>query len=139
MKKLTIQDLSSLPESDRGLLFNYFSAMSAARHRQKLVFGSAALGALFMTTVYFTDDIILYNTPEWFEYVIWFVNLIVAISILIAVIGNLVAARSFRKNAVNYEKKLTARGLDASGLTFDDVFEHVAISMFRQQGLKIKE
>jgi len=141
MKKLTIQDLSFLQESDKGLIFNYFSAMSAAQHRPKLAFVSAVIGCLSMAMVYFMGSMISesVNMPKWFHSVQWFVNLVIAIGTPLAVIGNLVIARSFRRNVVNYEKELTARGLDASGLTFDDVFEHVAIPMFRQQGLNIKE
>lgn len=142
MKKLTIQNLSCLSESDRGLLFNYFSAMSAARHRPKLAFMSAAAGGLTIALVHFTDRFIFsesINLPEWFAYITWLVNFVIPIGTFLVVFGNLFAARSFQRDMLNYEKELTARGLDASGLTFDDVFEHVAIPMFRQQGLKIKE
>lgn len=141
MKKLTIQDLPFLPESDKGLLFNYFGARSAAQQRPKLAFVFAVLGCLMIAAAYYVDGILaeMKNIPEWFHSAQWFMKIFITIATSFAVIGNLVAARSFQKESLNYEKELAARSLDASGLTFDQVFNHVAMPMFRRQGLKIKE
>lgn len=141
MKKLTIQDLPFLTESDKGLLFNYFGAKSATHLRPKLAFGFALLGCLMIAASYYLDGLLaeMSGIPEWLHSAQWFAKIFIAISIPFAVIGNLVAARSFHKESLNYEKELAARGLDASGLTIDQVFNHVAMPMFRRQGLKIKE
>lgn len=140
-KKLTIQDLPFLPESDKGLLFNYFGARSAANLRPKLAFGFAVLGCLMIAAAYYVDGMLAEapDIPGWFHSALWLAKIFIAISTPFAVIGNLVAARSFQKESRNYEKELAARSLDASGLTFDQVFNHVAMPMFRRQGLKIKE
>ena len=141
MKKLTIQDLPFLTESDKGLLFDYFTSVSAANFRPKMAFGFAAMGVFFLALVYFSSGIIAEadGIPDIFKSAQMFFEISLPIVTLLAVISNLFLARSLRRDAANYKNELTVRGLDVSGLTFDEVFNHVAMPMFRRQGLKIEE
>ena len=141
MKKLTIQDLPFLTDSDKGLLFDYFTSVSAANFRPKMAFGFAVMGAFFLALVYFSGEIVAKadGIPDIFKSAQLFFEITLPIVTLLAVISNLFLARSLRRDAANYKIELTARGLDVSGLTFDEVFNHVAMPMFRRQGLKIEE
>ena len=141
MKKLEPKDLQGLSENDQGLLFNYFGAIGGVEHRRKLALGSALIGCLLIGMAYFLDGIISEapNVPEWFPMAQWIAKVAPVVVMPVVVFGNLWMARSCKREAQSLAKELADRGLDVSGLTHEDVFEHVAMPMFRRSGLRIKE
>lgn len=141
MKKLESKDLQGLAESDQGLLFNYFSAMSGVTHRRKQALASALIGCCLIGMAYYLDVILaeVPNTPEWTQTAQWLAKITPAIVFPIVVFGNLWMVRRAQREARDLGKELAKRGLDASGLSVEQIFEHVAMPMFRRAGLRIKE
>lgn len=141
MKKLEPKDLQELSENDQGLLFNYFSAINGAVHRRKLALVSALIGCCLIGMAYYLDVILadVPNPPAWTQTAQWLAKLLPAVVFPIVVFGNLWMARSAQQEAGVIGKELAERGIDTSGLTIEDVFEHVAVPMFRRAGLHIKK
>ena len=141
MKKLEPKDLQGLSEIDQGLLFNYFGAIGGVEHRRKLALGSALFGCLLIGMVYFMDVVLadVPNAPEWFPMVQRVAKVFPAVVMPIGVFWNLWLARSYQQERQAIGRELADRGLDASGLTHEQVFDHVAMPMFRRSGLRIKE
>ena len=141
MKKLEIEDLMQLSESDQQLLFNYFGAISGVAHRRKMAIGSALAGCLLIGMAYLLEAVLLEvpSTPEWLPILHWFTKIFPAVLTPILVFVCLWIGRSHQREAHDLQNELVKRGFDVSGLTQEDVFEHVAMPMFRRSGLRIKE
>ena len=56
MKKLTVNDLPNLSESDKGIVFNYFGALGSIARRRKQAFALAIFGCFVIGLSYFIDS-----------------------------------------------------------------------------------
>lgn len=141
MKKLTVNDLSTLNESDQGVVFNYFGAMGGIARRRKQAFALAIFGCFAIGLSYFIDGAAAEITSEydWVPTLQLVSKLLPAIAFPALVFTSLWGASSQQREAGGLERELATRGLDVSGLSEDDVFKHVAMPMFRRAGLNIKE
>ena len=52
MKKLTVNDLPNLSESDKGIVFNYFGALGGIARRRKQAFALAIFGCFVIGHFY---------------------------------------------------------------------------------------
>lgn len=141
MRKLAVKDLKGLSQSDQGLLFNYFGAIGGVKHRRKLALSSALIGCILIGMAYLMEVVLVEapNAPEWLQMVGGLAKILPAVVMPIVVFGNLWMARSHRQERQAIGKELARRGLDASGLTHEQVFEYVVAPMFRRSGLRIKK
>lgn len=65
MKKLTVNDLPNLSESDRGIVFNYFGALGGIARRRKQAFALAIFGCFVIGLSYFIDSAAADITSEY--------------------------------------------------------------------------
>ena len=141
MKKLAVNDLSTLSESDRGVVFNYFGAMGGIARRRKQAFAMAIFGCFVVGLSYFIDNAAAEFTSEydWLPTLQWVAKVLPAIAFPALAFMSLWGASSQQRAAGGLEQQLAARGLDVSGLTQNEVLKHVGMPAFQRAGLVIKE
>ncbi|RMA56363.1 hypothetical protein C8C96_4780 [Acidovorax sp. 100] len=129
MKKLTVNDLPNLSESDKGIVFNYFGALGSIARRRKQAFALAIFGCFVIGLSYFIDSAAADITSEyaWIPALQWVTKVLPAIAFPALAFMSLWGASSQQRAAGGLEHQLAARGLDVSGLSEADVAKHVAM------------
>ena len=129
MKKLTVNDLPNLSESDKGIVFNYFGALSSIARRRKQAFALAIFGCFVIGLSYFIDSAAADITSEyaWIPALQWVTKVLPAIAFPALAFMSLWGASTQQRTAGGLEHKLADRGLDVSGLSGADVFKHLAM------------
>ena len=129
MKKLTVNDLPNLSESDKGIVFNYFGALGSIARRREQAFALAICGCFVIGLSYFIDSAAADITSEyaWIPALQWVTKVLPAIAFPALAFMSLWGASSQQRAAGGLEHQLAARGLDVSGLSEADVVKHVAM------------
>lgn len=141
MRKVKPNELATLSEEDRRLLFNYFGALERpVMYRKQAVVGGVFGCALVAFT--FVVDAALQNlqgVPEWFASFHMLARLAFGAMTVFWVFWRLRFATSTSAELTEMAAELNRRELDVSGVSQDQVFESVVLPMLRRSGLHIKE
>ena len=140
MKKLTTHDIGILNELDKDLLFNYAELMKAAKDGPRSAYQIASIGIPLCVFLGASIGVVAnqYGALGLSKFLNLFLLMFVIGTLILLFVCLFISLSSLIK-AKRYKRRLKSRGLDVSGLTFDQVFNHVAMPMFRRQGLKIEE
>ncbi len=141
MPAISPQDLSTLSEQDQSLLFNYFGALGGVAHSRKMAATTALIGCILVASVYLIDAAVADQPPgpEWLSSMSWFMKIVPVVYAVLGVSVYLWRAWSCNRKVDALALDLSLRQLDVSGLTQEQVFEHVARPLLRRAGIRIKE
>ncbi|WP_304350825.1 hypothetical protein [Comamonas testosteroni] len=141
MRKVKPNELATLPEEERRLLFNYFGALERpAMYRKQAVFGGV-FGCVLVTFTFVIDAALLdlQGVPEWFASFHMLARIAFGVMTAFWVFWRLRLAKSSDADLSEMASELNRHELDVSGVTQDQVFETVVLPMLRRSGLHIKE